>query len=111
MALVAIAPSPAGGAVTYQNATAGDGTTNGNTIAPGSGTLHVRNADASPITVTVKGFAPCSHGVVHDVTYTVGATSDRLIPAPDPNRFTNADGKIHVGYSAVTSVTVGLIGA
>lgn len=103
--MAAITPSPLGSPVTYQNAAGG-----GDTIAPGY-RLHVRNGGVAPITVTISGVAPCSHGVVHDVTFTVANGSDKLITPPDTARFANAtDGLIHIAYSGVTSVTVGAVG-
>lgn len=100
--MAAITPSADGAALTYQNAAGG-----GDTCAPGY-RIHVRNGGVAPITVTITAYGPCSAGVLHDKTYTVANGSDVIIPAPDTVVYKNtSDGLIHIGYSAVTSVTVG----
>lgn len=94
-----------GQAVTYVAANGG-----GDTFDPGT-RFHVKNGGGAPITVTVVAKYPCSHGFLHDMTFSVPNGSDRFITPPDSARFVDpADGLIHVTYSAVTSVTVAAIG-
>jgi hypothetical protein len=104
--MATITRSSAGGAVTYQNAQVG-----GDQFAASADSLlHVRNGSSGDITVTITSQIPCSQGVSHDMVYTVPANSDRLIGPLDPVRFRDGNGFVQVHYSAVTTVTVGLIG-
>jgi hypothetical protein len=99
-----ITPSLAEAAITYQNAVGG-----GDTYAPGL-RLHVRNGGVGSITVTLTAYGACSQGFLHNKTITVPAGEDRFINPPNVDRFQSpTDGLIHVGYSGVTTVTVGAI--
>ncbi|MDO7487044.1 hypothetical protein Q5O89_16875 [Peribacillus frigoritolerans] len=72
--------------------------------------LHVKNASASPVTVTINSFTPCSHGFDHDLTISVPATTgERLIGPFQANRFNNDNSMVSVTYSATASVTVAVI--
>lgn len=75
----------------------------------GSMLLHVKNGDGSSHTVTVVSPELCSQGVEHDVTVTVGASGEKIIGPFDPVRFNDANGYANISYSAVTSVTVGVL--
>lgn len=68
--------------------------------------LHVKNASASAITVTVDSFTPCNHGFDHDLVISVPAGGEKIIGTFQPNRFNNESNMVKVTYSAVTSVTV-----
>lgn len=75
-------------------------------VNDGDTLLHVKNGSGAPITVTVSAVAKCSHGSLHDAVATVvaGATT-QIGPFPQA-RFNGVDGKVSIGYSAVTTVTV-----
>ncbi len=105
----AVSPSLDGTAYTLTAANA-----DGDAIMPGS-VLHVVNGSAAPITVTVvtggtaQGYAIADHPVV------IPAGGGRLIgPIPGgdiwPQTSGATRGRIHVDYSAVASVTRGVIG-
>lgn len=68
--------------------------------------LHVKNGDASPKTVTIDSVAQCSHGFDHDIAVTIPASDEKLIGPFPAYRFNDANGKVKVTYSAITSVTV-----
>ena len=68
---------------------------------------HVRNGSASPITVTIDSVRRCDQGFDHDEIVSVPAGGDRLLGPFPPERFNNADGRVTISYSAVTTVTVG----
>lgn len=98
-------------AATYNTADAGgDSFTN-----DGRTFIHVKNGDASGITVTVT--AQRTSGAVEDMgvlaksdaTGAVAANGDAFF-GPFPVRaFNDGAGKAAIGYSAVTSVTVAII--
>jgi hypothetical protein len=104
--MATLTPNVPPNAVVYANAAGG-----GDVYLNGSNRmLHVRNGSGAPITVTITAHTPCSAGVLHDATYTVGAASDKVLGPFDAARFNNPSGQIEVGYSDVTTVTVGTIG-
>lgn len=71
--------------------------------------LHVRNGSAAAITVTANSIAKCDQGFDHDKTETVPAGEDRMIGPFATARYNNANGRVEVTYSAVTTVTVALL--
>ena len=76
--------------------------------------LEVMNASASPITVTIHQQMPCDLGGVsptHDLVVSVAAGATDLIGPIDVGHYNDASGNVHVAYSAVTSVTVGVFRA
>lgn len=81
----------------------------GDKVRPGDGVfLHVINADASPITVTLA--TPGSYYGTEanpDIDYTVAATGEQMIPVPvTPFADASDSGLASVSYSAVVTVTV-----
>lgn len=73
--------------------------------------LYVKNGGGSPITVTIDapgGVSPeAAQAFNPDVQFTVAAGAERLIgPFVDKTRFNDANGRVGVTYSGVTSVTV-----
>lgn len=81
----------------------------GDTLRPNqSGYLHVKNASASAVTVTVVTPGKTRFGVDEpDVTISVPAGAERVI-GPFPDALVNTTDKaIRVNYSAVASVTRG----
>jgi hypothetical protein len=97
-----------GSAITYTAASAG-----GDTVAFGSATrpiIVVRNASASPITVTLAGVIACSQNFLHNqvVTCPVGDTDID----PQNNVISQAPatyGQVTLTYSATASISVGAI--
>lgn len=71
--------------------------------------LHVRNASAAAITVTVDSVRPCSYGFDHDLAVTVPAGGDRMVGPLPAGRFAGDDGLVAVTYSAAASVTVAAV--
>lgn len=71
--------------------------------------LHVKNASASAVTVTIDSIAPCNQGFDHNLTVSVPAAGERMIGTFDPSRFNNDSSITTVTYSAATSVTVAAI--
>jgi hypothetical protein len=69
------------------------------------------NADASPMTVTFTAQRACDLGSLHDSgPHTVTNATRKYFPGLDPNRFNDGDtNRVAVTYSAVTSVTVGVL--
>jgi hypothetical protein len=104
--MATLAVSGAGGGLTYVAANAG-GDEYPNT---GSEKLHVVNGGGAPITVTLTAQGTCNHGFLHDKEFTVDDGDDKLIPAQLPSRFNNENDRVEVEYSAVTSVTVAVLG-
>jgi hypothetical protein len=104
-----ITPSTSGNALAYQ-AAAGGGDTYTNS---GKERVHVRNGGGSPITATLVRTAACNQGVVHagggvqaSDQFVIGAGSDKVLPAVDPNIY---GGVVGITYTGVTTVTVGVI--
>lgn len=79
----------------------------GDVIANASGArLRVLNGSGSAVTVTLTGVVPCSQGSTHNVTESVAAGATNTIAIP-PQCVNPADGTCAVGYSSVTTVSVG----
>ena len=69
--------------------------------------LHVKNTDASSMTVTITSTATHSGLDVEDPQITVAATTGEQMIGPfPPGVYNNASGQVSISYSAVTSVTV-----
>lgn len=77
----------------------------------GTVVLHVKNANASPDTVTVNSVQQCSQGGTHNLTVSVPATTgDRMIGPLEPVRFNDpVTGLVTVTHSVTASVTCALI--
>ena len=66
----------------------------------------------SDITVTIAAQATCAFGLAssaHDITKSVAAGAQVEFPACDPKLFNDANGKVQITYSAVTSLTVAVV--
>lgn len=74
--------------------------------------LHVKKGSAAPVTVTIVTPVTVSGRAVPDDTVSVPAGGERLIGDLDPEVHVWQSGadrnKVHVDYSAVASVTVGV---
>lgn len=72
--------------------------------------IHIKNGDASPITVTINSQVDCNQGVDHDVEVVVPASTGEKFIGPFPkDRFNDEANKVQITYSAVTSVTIGIV--
>lgn len=84
--------------------------TDGNAFLNGGRTfLHVKNASAAAVTVTVVTPLTVNGRVVADDVISVPAGGERFVGAFPPALFNNTGvdaNKVHVNYSAVASVTV-----
>lgn len=103
-----VVPYPQGAGPTFVAAAVG-----GDTVTPGSRTrLIVKNGSGASITVTIPQFpATLANGMANPaLVVTVPAAGERWIGPLDPSSFANpATGLVAVAYSAVTSVTVGVV--
>jgi hypothetical protein len=91
----------------YSNAAGG-----GDTFAPADDVLlHVKNGGGAPITVTIDTPHQAFDGAeIEDIEVAIPAGEERLIGPFPANHFADpADGRAHVAYSGVTSVTVGVL--
>jgi hypothetical protein len=97
-----------GSAITYAAASAG-----GDTVAFGAATrpiIVIRNASASPITVTLAGVIACSQGFVHNQVVTCPVGDTDIDPQANVISLTPATyGQVNLTYSATASITVGAI--
>lgn len=80
----------------------------GDKLRPGRTTfLHVKNGDASSMTVTIATPGTVDGLAIADRTVTVGAGDDQMIPIPAAIYGNASDsGLASVTYSATTSLTV-----
>lgn len=85
---------------------AADATGNYFTNNTGRTFLHVKNGGAAAINVTVDSQQLCSFGYDHNVVVSVPAGGERMIGPFVTTRWNDANGRVNVSYSAVTSVTV-----
>jgi hypothetical protein len=76
-----------------------------------SGVLKIRNAGGAPITLTATGQRTSNYGGTGDKVWTIpnGAAKEFEIAAFDMSRFADANGRVQLVYSAVTSVTVAYV--
>lgn len=87
--------------------TFGAATSGGDTFTnTGTCYLHVKTAGTA-CTVTVSGSSPCDQGFTHDAVVAIGATAEARI-GPFPIKRFGRNGNIT--YTAVTGVTVALVG-
>lgn len=71
--------------------------------------IHVKNGGAGAITVTVNSQALCNQGFDHDAAVSVPASGERMIGPFLKARFDDANAKVQITYSGVTSVTIAVI--
>jgi hypothetical protein len=71
--------------------------------------VHVKNGGTAAITVTVDSVRPCDQGFDHDYVISVPAGGERMIGAFEQSRFNNADQRVSISYSGVTSVTIAVL--
>lgn len=83
---------------------AGDDFTNS-----GKAVLYIRNGGAAEVTVTVNSQTPCNYGFDHDAVVAVPAGGERIIGPFPKARFNDANDKVQIAYSGVTSVTVAVL--
>ena len=103
MALIPEAvPKPTGTAPSPRAAASND------TVNPGSDVyLHVDNASAAAVTVTVVAKRPCNQGTLHDYSISVPASGKSLVGPIDAQRFGDPiTGLASINYSVTASVTV-----
>lgn len=72
----------------------------------GSQFLHVKNGSGSSINVTLVTPVTVGGRAVADDVVAVAAGAEKLIGPFDERTYNNADGKVDVNFSAVTTVTV-----
>jgi len=72
--------------------------------------IHIKNGDAAAMDVTIDSQVDCNQGVDHDVVVTIPATNGEKFIGPFPkDRFNDTAGKVQITYTAVTSVTIGIV--
>jgi hypothetical protein len=84
----------AGGGDTFPN--------NGRTI------LKVSNESGGSITVTISAQVACDQGSLHNITNSIADGETEVMGPFRTDRFNDASGLVHVGYSGASSVTVGV---
>ena len=79
----------------------------GGASIPGDGktVIHVKNASASPINVTIQTPVQVDGLAVEERVVAVANGAEKII-GPFNANYNQADGTVYVDYSAVTSVTV-----
>lgn len=106
--MATIAPqeiSKAGAVITLAPANGG-----GDKFQAGPGLmLRVKNGDSGSHNVTVARPVPCSMGFNHDLVVAVAAGATEEIGPFPSSEFADALGFVNLTYSAVTSVTVGVV--
>lgn len=75
----------------------------------GQSFIHVKNGGSGAITVTLDSVKGCDQGFDHDLTVNVPATGERMIGPFEQSRFNNADQRVSLTYSGVTSVTIAVL--
>lgn len=72
--------------------------------------IHIKNGDASAMDVTINSQAACDQGSDHDIVVNIPATTGEKFIGPFPKeRFNDTAAKVQITYSAVTSVTIGIV--
>lgn len=107
MAVLTTVQTTQAGTVATLVAAAGGGDKFNNT---GRERFRVRNGSGSSINVTftATGAAGCPAGTLHDLVVAVAAGVEKVFGPFDTARFNDASNQVSVGYSAVTTVTVGV---
>lgn len=77
----------------------------------GSEYLWIKNADASPKTVTIQSVGACNFGLSgnaagHAISVNAVNGTERIVGPFDPARFSDSNGNVQIVYSAVTNTTV-----
>lgn len=108
VALVTLVTSRAGVAVAT-GMVAADGTNGNKFLNSGKECLHVKNASASPITVTIATPGQVDGMDIGDLTISVAATTGDVLIGPFTKTFEAQDSWVLATFSAVTTVTVGVI--
>jgi hypothetical protein len=109
MATIPITTPAVGGSTLSTIAANGGGDQYYNT---GKESLVVINGSGSSIDVTFTQQKDCSDGYSspdHDIVTAVGAGATEYIPPCSATFYNDANNYVQVGYSAVTTVTVGVI--
>lgn len=78
----------------------------------GNQLFYVKNGGGAPITVTFDAPNPDNFGITdnsHDAAVSVAAGAERWVGPFPPGRFNDANGRVQVAYSGVTTVTVGVL--
>jgi hypothetical protein len=111
MATLSVQTPAAGGTVlTLAAATAGAG--GDEFLNTGKEVIVVDNASGGAITVTFVAQSACNLGTLHDSTWSVAAGAREMHPPVSQAIFNHADtGRVKMTFSAVTSVTVGVMKA
>jgi hypothetical protein len=71
--------------------------------------IHFINGDAADKTITIDSQNACNQGSDHDVPVVCTANEERLIGPFPGGRFNDANNKVQITYSAVTSCTIAII--
>lgn len=79
-------------------------------INTGRAFVHIRNGGTAAITTTVNSIRPCDQGFNHNEVVNIPAGADRMIGPFAPVRFNNAEQRVSITYSGVTTVTIAVLG-
>jgi len=71
--------------------------------------LRIKNADAADKTVTINSQKVCNQGYDHDRVLTITAGKTMETNVFDTYRFNDANGKVQITYSDVTSLSIAVV--
>lgn len=71
--------------------------------------IHVKNGSGGNLDVTINSQVNCSQGFDHDSVVTVTAGSEEIIGPFPKSRFDDANDKVQITYSGVTSLTIAVL--
>lgn len=71
--------------------------------------LYVKNGGASPDTVVLDSLVACNQGTDHNGGSIVTNATERVFGPFDPVRFNDANGRVTVTHSFITSVTCAVL--
>lgn len=71
--------------------------------------IHIKNGAGAPQTVTIASPTACDQGGTHPVVVSVTNAQERIIGPFPPGRFNDANNKVQLTYSAVVSLTIGIL--
>lgn len=106
MAILTVSAQVPSGATFTPVAAAGGGDSFAN---DGATSLYVKNGSGAPITVTIPAQAACNFGVsnaAHDIVRAVPAGAENRLGPFAPGLYNDANGRVQITYSGVTSLTV-----
>lgn len=101
MAILTVQDTTIAGVVpSYVAVAASDSFANG-----GRTIIHVKNGGASADVVAIDSLTACNQGADHDGGSSVAAGAEKMFGPFDSTRFNDANGRVTITHSFITSVT------